>query len=374
MIQENMLKNWCTVSLDNIISNYKLTAKNTSKRVICVIKSDAYGHGAKEVGKALTEAGCDMFAVSSFNEAKELRDCGITCSILILGRVMPHEIPLACKLDIALAAGSLDFIKEAADAVKSCQNKLKIHIKLNTGMNRTGFNTTSEQGLEELRKASRLICENASYIETEGVFSHFAKAEDDRQFSCQQYERFKKGTQLIEESGLSPKLLHICNSAGILNNSDMYLDAVRLGIALYGCEAEKSGYLPVMSLYARILEIHKLSTGDGVSYGLDFKAEKPTTVAVIGIGYGDGLLRSLSNGKGYVLYKGVKCPIVGRVCMDMTMIDISGVHDAKVYDPVTVFGKSKEGFISCSEQAENAGTISYELLCSVSKRVPRIYI
>lgn len=373
MEQEHKYKTWCTVNTDNLVHNYLHTKKITNKRVICVVKADGYGHGAVEVAERLVETGCDFFAVSSFYEAKELRVAGIDCGILILGRILPSEIEQAVSLDISFAAGTLDFITEVIEH-NTTEKKARIHIKLNTGMNRTGFDAIHSNKTSDLEQALTLIKENESIFDVEGVFSHFAKAEDDEDFSLVQYERFIKTVTFIENHGVTPKIRHISNSAGSLNYPDFRLDAVRLGIYLYGCETEDSNYLPVMSFHSRILEIKELEKGDGVGYGLDFTADNNMKIAVVAAGYADGVFRSLSNGKGFVMCAGTKCPILGRVCMDMLMIDISHIDSIKPFDTVTIFGHGSGGFIPCSVQANNAGTISYELLCAVSKRVPRLYI
>ena len=373
MEQKHKYKTWCTVNTDNLVHNYLYTKEKANNRVICVVKADGYGHGAAEIAKKLMEAGCDFFAVSSFHEAKELRDAGIDCGILVLGRILPCEIEQAVSLDISLAAGTVDFITDIIRNNTS-DKKARIHIKLNTGMNRTGFDAIHYNKTSELEKALALINENEEIFDVEGVFSHFAKAEDDEDFSLIQFERFMNAVAFIENHGIIPKIRHISNSAGSLNYPDFRLDAVRLGIYLYGCETDDENYLPVMSFHSRILEIKELEKGDGVGYGLDFTADKNMRIAIVGAGYADGVFRSLSNGKGYVTCAGTKCPIVGRVCMDMLMIDTSHIDSIKPFDTVTIFGYGSGGFIPCSVQAKNAGTISYELLCAVSKRVPRLYI
>ena len=369
---EKTYKNLCTVNLDNLVHNYRHTVEISGKKVICVIKADAYGHGAVRCAKELEKAGCDMFAVSSCDEALQLKEGGIvTSDILILGRILPFELESAIEHGFILAAGSEGFIQSIIEL--KCKAKARLHIKLNTGMNRTGFDTIHGGEYPELTRVLTLIKANKELIDVEGVFSHFARAEDSADFTNIQFDNFNRAVAFMEKNGITPKIKHICNSAGTVGYRNMNLDAVRLGIYLYGCESSDSSYLPVMSLQSTVLEIHRLHKGDGVSYGLDFVCDKDMTIAVIGIGYADGLHRCLSNGKGYFLYKSVKCPIVGRICMDMTMIDISAVENPSVFDRVTVFGDGESGFISCQEQAENAGTISYELLCSVSKRVSRVY-
>lgn len=367
MNNEKALKTWCGINLDAIAQNYNYTKSKTNSRIICVVKAGAYGHGAVPVAKRLTDEGCDYFAVSSIEEALELRNCGITSDILILGYVLAERISEAVQNDISFACASYDFAKILCDIPLS--KKAKIHIKLDTGMNRTGFNICHSSGYEKLEKALDLLKKNEN-IKIEGVFSHFAKADGDTSFTEKQYGYFTNAVDFIKQRGVNPEILHICNSAGTYNYPSMHLDAVRVGVHLYGCEAEgDENYIQSMDFCTRIVDIHVLCEGDGVSYGQDFIADRSMTIAVIGAGYADGVFRCLSGGKGYVLIGGKKCPIIGRVCMDMTMVDISDVPDVKVGDLVTIWGKG----LPIEEQAKNAGTISYELMCSVSPRVPRVY-
>jgi len=361
----NSLKTWCKIDLDAIAHNYNYTKSNTNSRIICVVKAGAYGHGAVPVSLRLEKEGCDYFAVSSVEEALELREGGIKSNILVLGYILPCRITDAIENDISFACASYDFAKVLCES-KGRKNA-RIHIKLNTGMNRTGFNICHNNGYAELEKTLALLSD-CQGVEIEGVFSHFAKAEDDKAFSEKQWGYFNNAVDFIKQAGITPKMLHICNSAGTYNFPSMHLDAIRLGIHLYGCEADEN-YIRSMDFCTRIVDIHTLKEGDGVSYGLNLVADREMKIAVIGAGYADGVFRCLSNGKGYVLIRGIKCPIIGRVCMDMTMIDISAVTDAKVGDVVTIWGKD----LPTEEQAKNAGTISYELMCSVAPRVLRVY-
>lgn len=360
------LKTWCSVDLNAIAHNYNHTKSKTDSRIICVIKANAYGHGAVPVARRLVKEGCDFFAVSSIEEALELRYGGIKCDILIFGYILPERIPEAVENDISFALASCEFASVLCSI--SLPKKAKVHIKLNTGMNRTGFNICHRRGYEDLKKALVLI-KASDNVSVDGVFSHFAKAENDRAFSDKQWGYFENAVDFIKKEGISPSLLHICNSAGIANYPEKHLNAVRLGINLYGCEANDASYIQAMEFCTRIVDIHTISEGDGVSYGLDFIADRKMKIAVIGAGYADGIFRCLSDGKGYVLIGGKKCPILGRVCMDMTMVDISSVENAKVGDVVTIWGKE----LPTEEQAKNAGTISYELMCSVAPRVKRVY-
>ena len=359
------------IDLDAIAHNYNYTKERTQNRVICVIKANAYGHGACEVAKRLEKEGADFFAVATIDEAIELRNSKISSDILILGYIFPKYIKTAINYDISLAAPSLHFIEEVA---KQAEGKTaKLHIKLNTGMNRTGFYLCDGNIPEDFEKAVSIIKENKN-LHIEGLFTHFAKAESDREFTLKQFSNFKKGKDYLSFHGIPTGICHVCNSAALENYPQMHLDAVRLGIAMYGEETNDKNYLPSMSFNTRIVEIRELKANDGVSYGLDFVAEKPMRIAVIGAGYADGVRRSLSGKHTHFLCRGKRAELIGRVCMDMSMIDISCIPEAAVGDIVTMWGKNENSFISCSEQAEKAGTISYELLCGVSERVPRIYV
>ncbi len=359
-------KTWCAVDLDAIAHNYNFIKSRTNARVMAVVKAGGYGHGAVAVAKRLVDEGCDYFAVSSIEEALELRKGGIECGILVLGYILPCHIEKAVDSDISFACASLGFAEVLSK--KKLSKKAKIHIKLNTGMNRTGFNICHNAGYDDLKDALDILKSNKC-IQFEGVFSHFAKAEDDKAFSDKQWAYFENAVDFIKSSCVNPDMLHICNSAGTYNYPSKHLDAVRAGIHLYGCESDDKSFIQAMDFCTRIVDIHTLKEGDGVSYGLDYIADRERKIAVVGAGYADGVFRCLSDGKGYFLVRGKRCPVIGRVCMDMTMIDISDVDDAEIGDVVTIWGKD----LPAEEQAKNAGTISYELMCAVSPRVVRVY-
>lgn len=366
----DLKKTRAEISLGAITKNFEYLKNTTTARVICVIKADAYGHGAVHVAKALEGVGADFFAVSSINEALELRDAGITSDILILGYILPEQLPFAFRNDFSVTCASLESAKNIIE--KANGDKVKIHIKLNTGMNRTGFYMCKKQIPKELEELCKLLNDNKN-IFVEGLYSHFAKAEDDKKFSYIQADNFNFAKEYILSKGINPEICHISNSAGTAFYNDLLFDAVRCGISLYGCGQLDENLVPSMSFKTTVVDIHTINKGDRVSYGLCFKAKSKTKIAVIGAGYADGIFRCLSNGKGSVLVGGKRAKIIGRVCMDMTMIDISGIENVKVGDEVVIFGFQGDAYISCDEQSKNAGTISYELLCGVSKRVPRIY-
>lgn len=365
-MQTNNLKTWCNIDLDAIAHNYNYIKSRTDSRVIAIVKANAYGHGALSVSARLEKEGCDFFAVSSIEEALELRNGGITAEILVLGYILPGMLKTAVDNNISFAISSLDTLLELG---KICSDKkAKIHIKLDTGMNRTGFCAKEKVIDDELKKAVDLI-KNSKNIELCGVFSHLAKADSDQSFCQLQYERYLFALDFIKKNGLEPKLCHICNSDATDNFKEMHLDAVRTGIILYGLGSDDKNYIPAMDFCTRIVAIHNVKAGEGISYGHTFIAPKDMKIAIIGAGYADGLLRYLSNGKGKVLVNGVLCPIVAKICMDMSMIDISDIQNVQVGDTVTLWGKD----LRCDIQAKNADTIPYELICGITPRVTRVY-
>ena len=357
-MNEKELKTYCKINLSNLAYNYNKAKANISGKVICVVKANAYGHGAKECALHLQKQGCDFFAVSSFEEALELRDCGITGSVLILGAILPCQIKDASEKGIILAVGSEEYLDMVYTNLPKNSN-INIHIKLNTGMNRTGFNVID--GTSEIEALAKKL-KTTSNIRVCGIFSHFACSESDRDFTLLQYQRFCSACDCLKNSGIDTGLRHICNSEGAFLYPEMQLDAVRCGIHLYGCDNHNSTFKPVMEFATTVMAINKI-------YGLNYVAKQDAVIAVIGAGYGDGFTRQLSGKDSFVLYNNVKCPILGNICMDMAMIDISNVKDAKIGDKVILWNKD----LPCEVQAEKAGTISYELICGVSHRVPRIY-
>lgn len=365
-MKTSTLKTWCNIDLDAIAHNYNYIKSRTNSRVVAVVKANAYGHGAVEVSLRLQNEGCDFFAVSSIEEALNLRNGGISCDILVLGYILPQMLKSAIDNNISFTVSSLDTLDEL------CKNphnkKAKIHIKLDTGMNRIGFNAKENKIDENLKKAVELI-KKTDNIELCGVFSHLAKAGCDESLSRLQYERYIYALDFIKKSGLEPKICHICNSNGTDNFKDMHMNAVRAGIILYGLGSDDKNYIPAMDFCTRIVAIHTVKKGEGIGYGHTFTAEKDIKIATIGAGYADGLLRSLSNGNGKVLVNGVLCPITGKICMDMSMIDITDVENVKVGDVVTIWGKD----LKCDIQAYSANTISYELVCGITPRVTKVY-
>lgn len=368
-------KTRAVVDLSAIANNYKVFKEmNGEIRVAAVVKSDAYGHGAVAVSKRLEKEGCDFFTVATIDEALELRENGIKSTILILGYVLDNYLEYAIENDISLAVDSCEKLEKIVKIAK--ERKVRIHLKLDTGMNRTGFSVKYEAMPQDLENALSVFKNNENII-CEGVFSHFAVADEKEEagFTNLQFERFEKCIAKIREYGVNPQICHICNSAGFFEYGNrMHLDAVRQGILLYGCGRNDERFKPSMQFITKIINIHDVKAGEGIGYGLKFTAEKDMKIAVIAAGYADGIRRCLSCGKGYVLCNGKKAPFVGRICMNMAMIDVSCIPDVCMEDDVVIFGKSKDAYLSADEVAKCADTISYEILCGVSSAVPRVYI
>lgn len=357
------------INLDNIAHNYLYTCKNTDSKVICVIKSDAYGHGAVKVAKRLVKEGANFFAVATIDEALELYENGIEAKILILGFVPCELLQTAVDCGFSIPVYSLESANQIADL--KTEKQINVHIKLNTGMNRLGFNVYHND-YSKLSECVDILKTNSN-INIEGMFSHFASADENEKFTRKQFSAFVKARDFVVSLGFNPKICHICSSTST-SYKDMSLDGIRLGIYLYGYNTNDENYLPGMEFKTRIIATQTLSKGDCISYGLKFKAKKPTKIAILPIGYADGLKRVLSLSKGYVLCNGRKAKILGRVCMNLTAVDITDIKDAKTGDDITIWGKDKDAFLSCDEVAKNADTISYEMLVSVASRVPKIYI
>lgn len=356
------------VNLKSIEHNYNYIKNKLGKEILCVIKADAYGHGAIGVAKHLESVGAKYFAVANIHEALKLRKGGITGEIVVLGFVPPQMLEEAIANDISLALFLPEFLPLIEEAAKKACKKAKIHLKLETGMNRIGFYADGKALSLQLENvcAALLTSEN---IYAQGAFSHFCAADElEDEFTKEQFERFTKTIKLFEEKGLNFEILHMCNSAGSLDYPQYSLDMVRYGLSLYGYPTNKSDLKPALEFCAHIVNVKNVKAGETIGYGRTFTAQKDMKIATVSAGYADGVPRALSN-KGAFYLEEKRCPIIGRVCMDMTMIDVSGL-DAKIGDSVTLFG---EKYQTAEDIAALCGTISYEILCNIGVRVPRIY-
>ena len=362
---------WAEIDLGAIAHNIKEAKKKVSEgtKLCAVVKADAYGHGATEVAQTALTAGASFLAVALLQEAIELRDAGIKAPILILGALQEDCAEETVKNEISQSLFTLRSAELLSAAAVKLGKKAKVHLAIETGMNRIGVPP-------ELAGEFAAAVAALPGIELEGVFSHFAMADaKDKTFCHEQYAKFQKALFAIKSRGITVPIKHISNSATISELPEMQLDMVRQGITLYGLwpsddVAHCLNYEPAMKLKTKITFVKQIEAGETVGYGRTFKADRPTKIATLPLGYADGISRKVSN-KGYVLLKGQKAPIVGRVCMDQFMIDVTDIENVEIGDEVLVFG-SRE--LSADKVAEWTETISYEVLCAVSKRVPRIYI
>lgn len=367
-------RTWAEISLENIRYNY-LTIKKTLPegcRFLGVVKADAYGHGAVPVAKTLQDAGADYLAVSCLDEAMELRLAGITMPILILGHTPPEYTGLLIDNDITQTVTCLAKAEEYAAALGEGQT-LKIHIKVDTGMSRLGFLCAGEhfdEGVDNIIRSCRL-----PGLVPEGIYTHFAVSdeagEDNERYTRAQFALLCAVIDAVRErGGVTFAIRHCANSGATLHYPEMLLDMVRPGFLLYGYgdTESKLGLRPCMRLVTTVSTIKYYEPGTSVSYGRRFRTERRTRMGVLAIGYADGLLRALSNKVSFFV-AGSSAPQCGSICMDMCMADLTDVPEAEVGSEVEIFGEHND---LCA-LAEAAGTIPYELLCSISKRVPRVY-
>ena len=373
-------RTWADVSLDNLAHNYGLLRGMVPAdcRFLGVVKADAYGHGALPISRRLSELGADYLAVSNMEEAVQLRRGGIRQPILILGYTPPFYAEDLVDMGIRQEIHSLEYAEQLNEALNGTAKRLKAHFKLDTGMSRLGFFAyDNEQTADELRTVARM-----AHIYPEGVFMHFPVADslnpDDVAFTRLQFDRFTAMLSTLEGMGVRFELRHCCNSGATLLYPEYALDMIRPGIATYGLapspEMEKRFDLrPLMSLKTTISQIRDFAPEISVSYGRTYTTPEPRRIAVLSIGYADGLARSLSNRISFLLH-GKKVPVVGRICMDMCMVDVTEVPEAAVGDTVTVFGSDNGSDAPLSEMAEQLNTITYEILCDINKRIPRIYL
>ncbi|NLV51338.1 MAG: alanine racemase [Clostridiales bacterium] len=372
-MDHSRLRCWAEISLDNIEHNYREIRKKLPEgcRFTGIVKADAYGHGAVPVSRRLEAAGADYLAVSFIDEALTLREAGIKLPILILGHSPENLAPELIKYDITQTVVSLEAAKAYSNAAAGLGAKLKCHLKLDSGMGRFGF--MGKDAISDIITAL-----NLDNLYFEGIFTHFAVSDiADTEYTRLQYDIFADVCSKIEdETGKHISIKHCANSGAMINYPWTYADMVRPGIALYGCSpgAREPGFSlrPCMTLKTRISQIKQIPTGASVSYGRTWKAQRPSRIAVLAIGYADGLFRALSD-KASVLVRKTRVPLIGRICMDLVMADVTDLPQADVGDEVIVFGESEGCSISVEELSTAAGTIPYELLCAVSARVPRVY-
>jgi alanine racemase len=347
---------------------------SSNTKLMAIIKADAYGHGAVPLAKSIgTSDLIDYYGVAIIEEAVELRESGIDKPILILGYTPIEQYDLVVAYDVAQTVFQYEMAEALSLEAKKQGKIAKIHIKIDTGMNRIGF-TDSLESIDEIKRIAAL--EN---IAMEGLFSHFACADEaDKTSANNQLERYIKFINILEQEQIQIPMKHIANSAGIIEFPEAYFNMVRCGIVTYGIypsdqvNKQDIKLIPAMELKTHVIYVKDVEAGVGVSYGAAYVTKKKTRIATIPVGYADGYSRNLTN-LGKVIIHGQYAPIVGRICMDQFMVDVTNIPDVQQGDAVTLLGKDADSFISAEELAEWSHSFAYELLCTVGKRIPRVY-
>lgn len=380
-MQEFLRRTWAQINLDAIDNNINqiksVIAPGT--KLCATVKADCYGHGYAYTTQEMSAAGADWFAVSNLAEALQLRRVGIDKPILILGYTQPDKAKELVFNDISQSVFSLEYAKALSAAATMEGIQVNAHIKIDTGMSRIGFvyhdSVDDYPVLNEAETACKL-----PGINPEGIFTHFSSADcdDGELFTRLQYDLFRSAVSRLEERGVHFRIRHCSNSAAILNYPEMNFDMVRAGIILYGlypseAVSKQIKLLPVMELKSVISMIKQLPPETPVSYARTFSTAKEITVATVPIGYADGYPRRASN-RMYMLVNGQKAPVIGNVCMDQCMLDVTGIEGVREGSQITVFGADKGAYVGADEIAEKAGMINYEIICGLSRRVPRVYI
>ncbi len=370
------LRCYAEISLPAIGHNMAEVRKRISPEVklLAVIKADAYGHGAVEVGKYLEDK-ADYFAVATLEEAEELRESGIRLPILILGYTSPSQYPRLVAGDITQTIYSLHTAELLDEQARRQGKRARIHLALDTGMTRIGFQVNEK----DAREAAAIA--GLPNLLLEGMFTHFACADQaDKTYCMDQLSKYHRMIRSLEEKGVQIPLKHVCNSAGIMEFDDYRYDMVRSGIVTYGLypsqevQKDRLPLHPALSWKSHVIHVKEVEAGLGVSYGATYITQRPDTrIATISAGYADGYPRALSS-RGRVLIRGEYAPILGRICMDQFMVDVSHIPQVQVEDPVTLVGQEGKHSISIEEIADPAGSFNYEMACHISKRVHRVYL
>lgn len=367
-------RTYAKIKLQAINNNIDEVKQNLEENVklMVVIKADGYGHGASIIGNFIKDK-VDYFGVATIEEAIELRKSQIDVPILILGYTSKEQYLDLINYDITQTIYNLKMAQELSRCAVECNKKVKIHIALETGMHRIGFHV-NEECIENVKKISKM-----GNLIMEGVFTHFSCADEkDKSYSLMQLQKYTKFLNMLEECDIDIPIKHICNSAGIIEFNNKQFNMVRSGIITYGLypsEEVNKDYLklqPALEWKSHVINVSEVGKNCGVSYGKTFVTPGKTKIATVSIGYADGYMRSLSS-KGKVLIHGEYAPIIGRICMDQMMIDVTHIKDVKIEDEVTLVGKDGEKTITIEEVAKTAGSFNYEFACGIGKRVKRVY-
>jgi len=372
-------RTWAEINLDHLAHNYsrvvELAAQGNPQqpaKVMSVIKANAYGHGAVQAARILTGAGCEYMAVATIDEAIELRQSGIKARILVLNHIDPLRCEDVLEYDVTQTVYSDDFARNLSRKAVLAKKRARIHIKVDTGMTRIGID--SQEAADTILRIAQM-----QGLEVEGLFTHFASSDDPQDpFTVLQFNRFMELSDSLKKGGLEIPLKHVCNSAAIIEHPEMHLDMVRPGIVLYGYypseEVRKISIKPIMTFKTKVNRVNMVRPDTGISYGRIYRTGKNARIITMPVGYADGYCRLLT-GKARVLVNGMSAPVVGKICMDQCMADVTEVSgDIRVGDEVVLWGEQGGKSVFADEIARLIGTISYEVLCNVSRRVPRYYL
>jgi alanine racemase len=367
---------WAEVELSAIAHNIQQFKRHLAGNAIimAVVKANGYGHGAIPVARTALEAGARYLAVATADEAIELREAGVTAPILVLGFTPPDRAAEIVRYDLTQTVFQVEMLDALECAAKQQNKRARIHIKVDTGMGRIGL-----RDLGEIIPFVKNAHERPS-IFVEGIFTHLATADEaDKRYMWEQVNRWNDIMHAIEAQGIKIPLKHVANSAATIDHPELHLDMVRIGISMYGyypssevCK-EHVNLRPALAFKSRVIHVKTMSGEQSISYGATYKTKNEERIATIPVGYADGFSRLLSN-RGFVLVGGKRCPIVGRVCMDQLMLNVTHVPDVKVGDEVVLYGSQGQEQIHLDEVASIIGTISYEIACAVGRRVPRVYL
>ncbi|MGD1047878.1 MAG: alanine racemase [Candidatus Krumholzibacteriaceae bacterium] len=364
---------WVEIDLDALKHNVDRVRSIVPAGVsmLLVVKADAYGHGAVRISRLAVECGVDMLGVATLDEGRELRKAGIKLPILILSPVLPQELEGVLENDLAVSASSYEFAERASDIAVRTGAVCALHVEIDTGMGRAGI----AQG-EAIEAVSRMGA--LPGIRIEGLFTHFPASDSDVDFTKDQIRLFTGIASALRTAGVAFRYLHCANSAAILNFPSGDFNLVRPGLLVYGHAPsivlrDRLDVVPAMSFKARLVLVRDMPAGASISYGRTYIAPKPLKMGVVPVGYGHGLSHRLSN-RGQFLFRGKRASIIGRVTMDMTMLDLSEFPDAKVGEEIVIFGRQQGAEITVDEVARWDETLNYEVLCRISKRVPRLYL
>ncbi len=382
-MKEILRRTWAEIDLDALSHNFQTVraAANPQTEICCVVKADGYGHGAVRMAKELEMQGAGWFAVSNLEEALQLRQGGISRPVLVLGFTPAEEAAVLAREDISQCVYSGEYAQELSQYAQGAGVRVKIHAKIDTGMGRLGFTFQDINRDEAAIGAVKTACTLPGLL-PEGIFTHFAVSDEGRagdSFTMRQFGCFKEMTEALGREGLRFSVRHCANSAAVFDYPLSHMDMVRAGVVLYGLMPSQSlrsapNLRPVLSLRSVVSHVKTIFPGATLSYGRTFTAQQEMRVATVPVGYADGYSRRLEQGGAQVLIQGRRCPVLGRICMDQLMADVSALGEVPTGERVTLIGRDGAEEITAAELASWEGTINYEVVCALSKRVPRVYL